>query len=140
MSEPRSERRPDTESRQDTGKHSFPALWPGALGMLILLISVFPTAGDIHKHYYDYILPTVVLVLSVVMVVLACRCRRWAWVLPFVVLVVFFNPVWRPSLGTHRAWAMADFAGAVLFLLGAYFVYPKPRTPQEEAGTPPRSA
>jgi len=106
-------------------QYSFPAIWPGAVGMVILLVSVLPTMGGI-KYYYDYILPTAVLVLSVVMIVLAVRCRRWFWIPAFVVVVLFFNPVWRLDAGAELGWSLADVAGAVVFFLGAYFISPRP--------------
>ena len=106
-------------------RHRFPALWPGALGMLFLLVAVLPTMPD---GYYEWGLPFIVPGLSVVMMVLAVRCRRWVWMVPFVLLVVLFNPIKQPGLGSRPMWVMVDVAGSVLFLLGAYFVYPKPGT------------
>jgi len=121
------------EPTPGTGEHSFPALVPGAVATLILLISVFPTAGGLHKHYYDRIMPAIVLVLSIVMIALAIRCRRWVWVLPFVLVVAFFNPTYllRLDAGAETGWQVADILAAVCFLLGAYFIYPKLRA---EAG------
>jgi len=103
--------------------------------MLILLVSVFPTAGDIHRHYYDRIMPAIVFVLSIIMIALAIRCRRWAWVLPFALVVAFFNPTYflRLDAGAETGWQVADILGAVCFLLGAYFIYPKPRKDAERA-------
>ena len=94
MAKSLSSKETEAEPRQDAGGHSFPALLPGAVGMLILLISVFPTAGDVHKHYYDRIMPAIVLALSIIMIALAIRCRRWVWVLPFVLVVAFFTPTY----------------------------------------------
>jgi len=120
---------------QPTDEHSFPALWVGAVGMLILLVSVFPTAGNIHKHYYDRIMPAIVVVLSIIMIALAIRCRRWVWVLPFALVVAFFNPTYllRLDAGAETGWRVADILGAACFLLGAYFIYPKPPKDAERA-------
>ena len=134
MAQPGPSKGTATESRQDAGGHSFPALLPGAVGMLILLVSVFPTAGDIHKHYYDRIMPAIVLVLSIIMIALAIRCRQWVWVLPFVLVVAFFNPTYRLRLdaGAETGWQVADILAAACFLLGAYFIYPKLRAKTED--------
>lgn len=113
-------------------RHSFPAVWPGAVGMLLLLVALLPT---LPGEYYDYVLPVAVLGLSAAMVVLAVRCRRWGWVVPFVVLAGVFNPIRRPTMAL-TAWRLADVAGAVLFLVAAYFIYPKVRPPAEGAGSP----
>ena len=67
------------------------------------------------------------------MMVLAGRCRRWWWILPFVLLALMFNPIRQPSLGTRLRWQLVDFAGAVLFMLGAYFIYPKPKQQSTKA-------
>ena len=124
----------ETGPKQRVQGHRFPALLPGAVGMLILLISVFPTAGDIHKHYYARIMPAVVLVLSIIMITLAVRCRRWVWVLPFVLVVAFFNPTYllRLDAGAEMGWQVADILAATCFLLGAYFIYPKSWTKTED--------
>ncbi len=110
-------------------EHSFPALWPAAFGLLILLLAILPT---LPEEYYEWFLPFAVPGLSVVMMVLAGRCRRWWWILPFVLLALMFNPIRQPSLGTRARWQLVDFAGAVLFLLGAYFIYPKPKRESTE--------
>ena len=114
-----------SSAKEPLPRHSFPAIWPGALGALILLVAIFPTMPE---DYYDYFLPFAVGGLGAVMIVIAVRCRRWWWIAPFIVLALFFNPIplLKPGLGSRFLWQLADFAGAVLFLLGAYFIYPKP--------------
>ena len=119
-----------TAGEPATDEHGFPGLWPGALGMLFLLLAVLPTMPE---KYYEWGLPFIVPGLSVVMMVLAVRCRRWWWIVPFVLLVALFNPIKQPSLGSRGLWVMVDVAGSALFLLGAYFIYPKPRTTGAES-------
>lgn len=126
----------DSKAASSADENSFPALWPGAVGMLFLLVAVLPT---LPGEYYDYVLPWVVLVLCSAMMVLAVKCRRWGWVAPFVLLAGLFNPIHRPTMGLN-AWRLADVLGAMLFLAGAYFIYPKaprPRNAQEPPSSRP---
>lgn len=120
-----------TETKKPVGgpreKHRFPALWPGTLGMLLLFLAV----PKMPSEYYDYVLPFSVVPLSAVMVLLALGYRRWGWVLPFLVVGAFFNPIRRPGLASVSQWQMADVAGALLFLLGSYFIYPKRKAPEK---------
>ena len=113
-----------SSAKEPLPRHSFPAIWPGALGALILLVAILPRMPE---DYYDYFLPFAVGGLGAVMIVIAVRCRRWWWIAPFVFLGLVFNPgpLLKPSLGL-TLWRLADFAGAVIFLSAAYFIYPKP--------------
>jgi hypothetical protein len=127
MAAPTSGTEPKKTVSGATQKHRFPAIWPGALGTLLLFLAV----PKMPSEYYDYVLPVSVVGLSAVMVLLAVACRRWVWVLPFVRLSSFFNPIHRPGLGSVFEWQLADVVGALLFLVGAYFIYPKPKAPEK---------
>jgi hypothetical protein len=115
-------------------RHRFPALWPGALGMLFLLLAIIPTMPD---EYYTA-LRYVVCGLSAAMMVLAVYCRRWEWIVPFVLLAALFNPIRWPGVGL-KLWQLADLGGALLFLFAAYFIYPKPKKTAASAAAPPET-
>jgi hypothetical protein len=110
-----------------TQEHRFPAIWPGALGILFLLLAVVPTL----PNEYFTVLRYIVCGLSAVMILLAGQCRRWEWIVPFLLLAALFNPIHWPGFGL-RYWQLADGAGALLFLLGSYFLYPKPKATEKK--------
>ena len=107
-------------------RHRFPASWPGAAGILFLLFAVIPTLPSEYFTALRYL----VCGLSAVMIVLAWYCRRWAWIAPFLLLAAVFNPIHWPGFGV-KYWQLADVAGALLFLVGAYFIYPKRKAPEK---------
>jgi len=121
---------PGTEPKKVVGvraqEHTFPALWPGAAGILFLLLAVVPTLPGEYFTALRYI----VCGLSAVMIVLAGYCRRWEWIVPFLLLAAVFNPIHWPGFGVGY-WQLADVAGALLFLLAAYFIYPKRKAPEK---------
>jgi len=130
---------PGTGPKKVTGafaqEHRFPALWPGAVGILFLLFAVIPT---LPSGYYT-MLRYIVCALSAVMIVLAGYCHRWEWILPFLFLAAVFNPVRWPGFSL-RYWQLADIAGALLFLLAAYFIYPKRKAPDLPLPSPTGTA
>jgi hypothetical protein len=89
------------------------ALAPGILGAIVLLAGL-ALLDDPAAFYW---IKTVVAILAAIVGVFAWQARQWWWLPVLAVMVVAWNPIWPIDFHHWVGWLIAQYLGAVVFLV-----------------------
>jgi hypothetical protein len=99
-----------------TPQFTRPALAPGLLGAVVLLVGLLLMGGS----GFLYIL-FAVSILACIIGVFAWQAGKWWWLAGLAPIVVLWNPIWPLPLG-GQGWIAAQFLAAVLFIAAGVLI------------------
>jgi hypothetical protein len=94
-----------------------PALAPGLLGAIVLLVGLALLDND-SAYFW---IKAVVAVLALILCVFAWQAKQWWWILGLVPIAIVWNPVW--PLDLHgQGWVAAQFVAALVFIVAGVLI------------------
>ena len=97
-----------------------PALAPGILGVIVLLVGLALLDGDAFLFVRFG-----VCILTVIVAVFAVQARQWWWLVGLVPIAVLWNPAWIIELH-GQGWVSAQFIAALVLLAAGILVKVRP--------------
>ena len=88
------------------------ALAPGVLGAIVLLAGL--AMLDTGTYYWFSV---GVAILAAIVAVYAWQAKQWWWLPILAIMVVAWNPVWPINWHHWIGWLIAQYVGAVVFLV-----------------------
>lgn len=109
------------------------ALAPGILGAIVLLAGL--ALLDTSAYFW---IKTVVAVLAAIVAVYAWQAKAWWWLPILGAMVVAWNPVWPIDWHHWIGWLIAQYIGAVVFIVvGVLIKVPNPDYSDQQRRNPP---
>lgn len=87
---------------------------------IITAIGLFFAITRQSRNYF-FFLRLAVCFTSVYLIYVAIATKNYAWITPFIVFLMLFNPIYAPDI-VRQTWQIVDMGCGVLFILSIFFL------------------